>query len=395
MPRGFILHFTAAGAQAIDRQEFAGLPIRIGRNTLNDCKLPFNFISDFHARIDEIDGRISISDLHSKNGVFVRSQGTASRIPEGTPVELAAFDNEFFLGPSLRTVLEVVDNREWSPERAWSGTVLGNRAMLGMASGGEAPGAAELAPPASLPPLQGGLAAAPPWSPGSVAGAGQAAAAMPMDYAKDTQHFELSLETLALVGLTELAGSLLPDQPLRTQGDLARLITRLHDTIEVFCRCFIPLREGYSQFVSSMDLQQAASQRAHRSPGYHRVETARTPEEVACALLDFRDRSVDSTAAIEGIFADLMRHQLALLDGVMRGVRALLTELSPENIEQAIEPQRGPFALSVGRHKALWQEYCQRFDELSEEKQALLRIFGPEFARAYREYGSKRSSDRG
>jgi type VI secretion system protein ImpI len=206
-----------------------------------------------------------------------------------------------------------------------------------------------------------------------------------------TGHIDLSMETLAMVGLRELASSLVPDQSVRTTGDLARLITKLHDAIEVFCRCFIPLRQGYSQFVSSMDLRRAASQRGmYRSKGYLRVETAQTPDEVAAALLDFSDRSLDSAAAIEGIFADLMVHQVALLEGVMRGVHALLEELSPESIEAAIDEDSGAFALKFGRQRALWQEFCRRFDELSEDKQAFQRIFGPEFAEAYHEHGSKR-----
>ena len=46
---------------------------------------------------------------------------------------------------------------------------------------------------------------------------------------------------------------------------MARLLTKLHDAIEVFCKTFIPLREGYAQFVSSMDLNRAVS-RPGRKP---------------------------------------------------------------------------------------------------------------------------------
>src|SRR5690606_18990760 len=110
----------------------------------------------------------------------------------------------------------------------------------------------------------------------------------------------------------------------------ARFITKLHDAIDVFCRSFIPLREGYAQFVSAMDLQRAAMLRTmHRSTGYLAVEAAKTPQQVAAALLDCTDKSLDPHKAIEGIFADLMIHQVAVLDGVMQGVRALLDELSP------------------------------------------------------------------
>ena len=113
---------------------------------------------------------------------------------------------------------------------------------------------------------------------------------------------------------------------------------KLHDTVEVFCRCFIPLREGYAQFVSQMDLQRAAMQRSmNRSRSYAAIESAKHPGQVAMALLHWREPSFDAPKAIEGIFADLMIHQVALLDGVMQGVRALLDELSPDNVEKMLD----------------------------------------------------------
>jgi type VI secretion system protein ImpI len=215
-----------------------------------------------------------------------------------------------------------------------------------------------------------------------------------------TGHISLGLEALALQGLRELTSSLVPGVPLETTGDVARLITKLHDTIEVFCRCFIPLREGYAQFVSQMDLQKAAMQRSmSRSRAYMAVESAQHPGAVAMALLHWREPSFDAPKAIEGIFADLMIHQMALLDGVMQGVRALLEELSPENIEKALDERepRGPLGLNlqVGRYKAMWETYRARFEELSEEKQAFTHIFGPEFTEAYREYRRRRTGPSG
>lgn len=200
----------------------------------------------------------------------------------------------------------------------------------------------------------------------------------------------MGTEVLAVMGLRELASSLVPGTPLETTGDFARLITKLHDTVEVFCRCFVPLREGYAQFVSNMDLQQAASQRAlNRSNAYRRVEYAKDPAQVASALLDWRDPSFDAPAAIEGIFADLMLHQVALLDGVMRGVRAMLDDLSPDNIEKAVAERGG---ISLSRYRVLWQAFQERFEQLSNESEVFARIFGGEFAEAYREHGRGENS---
>jgi type VI secretion system protein ImpI len=191
----------------------------------------------------------------------------------------------------------------------------------------------------------------------------------------------LTAEAMALQGLRELAASLVPGAPLDSTGDIARFITKLHDALDAFCRSFIPLREGHSQFMSSLDLQRSARRSVNRSPAYLAVEGARSPEALAVALLNPKDRSFDAPQAVEGILADLMLHQLALLEGVMRGVRALLEELSPENVENQVGG-----GLSLVRHKALWSKYLEIYENVSEEQQAFAVIFGAEFAEAYRQY---------
>ena len=427
VPRGYVLRLPPIDQESVGQLKFSALPIRIGRNALNDCRIGLPFVSEFHARIEEVDGRVMVRDLGSNNGVFVRgSTGQPARIQAHAAVDLAAHQFEFFVGP-LRVQLERVETESTiERERKATGAVLGNKTMLESIKkgAGSSPALAPANPPGpprpvSLPPLGGpppiGAGVNPPMPsyqsalpgarhsappaysppapppvpnmyPAPPAGSPGAGAVM------NTQHLDMKLEVLALLGLKELASSLVPGRALESTGDVARLVTKLHDAIEVFCRCFIPLREGHAQFVSSMDLRNAASQRStHRSPGYRQVEFARNAAEVASALLDFRDSSLDAPSAVEHIFADLMVHQVALLDGVMRGVRSLLDELSPDNIEEAIGQDRGGLGLNLGRYKSLWTAYCERFDQLSEEKQAFSHIFGAEFAEAYREYGRKRS----
>ena len=423
------------------RSRFAALPIRIGRNALNDFHVAQGFVSDFHARIEEVQGKICIRDLSSKNGIYVHAeQQVPARIPPQTPIDLGPYGFQFYLGPQLRIQLQFVQTERPFRDSVFQGSVLGNPDMLHQsgsnpivqgfgpsagalpaaswplpapapAAAGYAPGGGYASPGAPpLPPLGSGAQApgqsyppqpaAPGYAahPGDPAAQGWSQAPQPAAAAyisKKTAHFSIGVEALALQGLRELAVSLVPGKPLETTGDVARFITKLHDAIEVFCRCFIPLREGYSQFVSSLDLQRAALQRGnYRSPAYAAVETAPDPEAVAVALLDWRDSALDAPQAVEGIFADLMVHQVALLDGVMQGVRALLEELSPENIEAACSAERSAgLGLPFGRHKAIWQTYRDRHAELSEERQAFAHIFGPEFTEAYREYRRRRTEN--
>lgn len=396
MARGYVLE------SELGRREFSALPIRIGRNALNDLSIASPIVSAFHARIEEVDGVIGVVDLNSRNGVYVHpAKGEPTLIPPSTLVNLASVGNMFLLGPAVWVRFEILEGG--ASQRDFSGSVLGNKHMLEDRASNR-PHGSGAHPPVSVPPPRP-IQAMPMLDPSRPGGGYQrpheavrASAPPPavypqLDPGRATNNFNLSLADLALTGLQELAASLFPHQRLTTTGDVARLITRLHDAMEVFCRCFIPLREGHTQFVSNLDLQREATQRRqHRSSGYARVEYARTAEEVAAALLDFKDPSQDSAAAIEGIFADLMVHQVALLDGVLQGVRALLDELSPDGIEEAVDDNATALSRTLGRHRALWQEFRARFEELSGEKQAFQRIFGPEFATVYQQHGKKRDT---
>jgi type VI secretion system protein ImpI len=450
------LHLQTLDNSPVGERRAPALPIRIGRNPLNDCQVSQNFISDFHAIVEEVSGRISVRDLNSKNGIFVRTSrsGAPTRVASQASVDLAAYDYEFFVGPFLRVKLEFTESDSDFPRdpRSVGPNVLGRMLDVGLGTppnfspapfappnpsspppfapggppnfvpyGSTPPGAVAPGPLAYVPPGQAPSPGPPPYShsPPSYRPPGQPppspaygappyppygappgpAAPSPAGFA-GTGHIALGLEALALQGLRELTASLVPGVPLETTGDIARLITKLHDTVEVFCRCFIPLREGYAQFVSQMDLQRAAMQRSiNRSRSYTAIESAKHPGAVAQALLHWREPSFDAPKAIEGIFADLMIHQVALLDGVMQGVRALLDELSPDNLEKVLDTRepRGPLGLHLpmGRYKALWETYRERFEQLSEEKQAFSHIFGPEFTEAYREYRRRRTNPSG
>ncbi|MGC4088531.1 MAG: FHA domain-containing protein [Polyangiaceae bacterium] len=436
----------------VEKDHFSRLPVRIGRNPLNDFCLKHALVSGFHARIEDVDGKLCVRDLGSKNGIFVTSldRGVPIRIAPNGVVDLAPHGFRFFIG-QLSLQVEVQQGEAPVRESAMLGSVLGNVNMI-QDSGSQPgipvppwqgpsgalpahpsmpPGHGSLPPahtppppgmplsPSGLPPAQqpypqqhpsGGYPQAPgmpsdlryPSNPpagvgnlpalpqGGLPVGGPAAGGRRRSEAS-TQFFTMGLDSLALQGLRELAGSLIPGRTLDTTGDVARFITKLHDTLEVFCRSFIPLRDGYSQFVSSLDLQRAAMQRSRlQSRAAQTLESATEPDQIALALLDTRDRAFDAPAAVESILADLMLHQVALLDGVMQGVRALLDELSPQNIEASLS-ERGGFGLLASGHKARWQEFCERFERLSDERRAFSLIFGQQFTQAYRQYWDKQN----
>ena len=443
MATGFRVRYRSQDSAIQGERVLFSLPIRIGRNALNHCQIAHGFISDFHAAIEFVGGQLSVRDLNSKNGIC----STAGEpFPPNVPVPLARANNAFILGRLLHVQVEVFEENRPVGERAseLSGSVLGNRYAL--QAGGTpwpAPGGGQGAPPpqgavdprvqvAALPPLsgdgrsmmgqppQGGqlapvaprgwgapnagpnaesqglpaLAPLPqgfdPYARGGQRDPAQAQPAGPVN--RSTQHLSMNLETMALLGLQELAASLVPGVPVQTTGDVARLLTKLHDTVEVFCRCFVPMREGYAQFVSQMDLRQAASQRSlNRSASAIRVEVARDPAAVAGALLDWRNQDYDGPDVIEGIFAELMSHQLALLEGVMKGVQALLEELAPDRIERLLDEDRPPgVSTMLGRYRALWKTFQIHYEALKNESRTFELVFGSSFAASYREYLSRR-----
>jgi hypothetical protein len=196
-----------------------------------------------------------------------------------------------------------------------------------------------------------------------------------------------SLETIALRGLRELAASLVPGQPVESASDVVQLVTKLHDAIEMFCRCFIPVREACSRFISSDDLERAAAERCqNRSGSYLAIERALEPRAVAAALLDWRNDDQDAPRAVEHILADLMLHHLALAQAALEGTKTLLDELSPRRIEDrhpASPSMLTRLGLVGARERELWETYLARHADVASAGRAFREIFGETFTRAY------------
>jgi predicted component of type VI protein secretion system len=88
-----------------------------------------------------------------------------------------------------------------------------------------------------------------------------------------------------------------------------------------------------------------------------------------------------------------MMHHIAIVEGVTRGVQALLEDLSPERIEQATREGHG--TAFFGRYKALWTAFQARHEELMNETRRFELVFGPDFAATYRNYLEKQRSSSG
>lgn len=393
---------------------FSKLPIEIGRGHGNDLEIASQFVSTHHARIEEISGTLCVRDLGSRNGVVVLDDFDGTRIPANTAVPVPRTGFALQLGNETRLQVEPVAAMA-NPVRpeAFAGTArsasheaLGDglpvlpdvpRPLRPLPPLAPASGALELASSAlSLPLLPERERARRPPDPGPVSARAAAGGQFepvrpeprwreqpPAAPALKTGSFDLSPEALALQGLRELVASLTPGRTLETSGDIARLITRLHDLLQVVCRNYLSLRDGHMRFVSQLQLQRSSEHdRASAA-----LDGARDPAAVAALLLDFREHAMSPGPALDTTLREVGVHQVALLDGMMQGIRALLDELSPESIQRETDRDgsgRG------GTERACWEQYCERHARFAREGEALARVFGAEFASAYRSYRRSR-----
>jgi type VI secretion system protein ImpI len=404
---GLHLRIVNTGNNVSVDRTFAQLPVRIGRNTLNDLTIVDRFVSQFHAVVELHGEELMLRDLGSSNGTKV----SGNRAPPHEPIALAPHKQAFSIGPLVieARLGEVEDAGDRAPQslgpaRPQEDAVLedsfitninetlafDNATVAAAVNAARAKFAAAegipKVPDVPLPKTGGGTLLIDPDAAQRQRQAALArAAAVQSSAAAEAK--QRRLEQLALQGVREIARALMPQAgALEEPEDLVRFLSKLRDTIEVFLRCFIPLRDGYRQFASQMHLHQTGT--AER-----KVETAQTEQELAQHLLDWNQKGPEAHKAVERTFADLMIHQLALLHAIMRGVKSLLDALSPKTVDAAFEQlaKQGKASFSWGpwRFKELWRLYIARHGDMDDgDKRMFAALFGPEFADSYKQYRS-------
>lgn len=408
MSIGLRLAITNTESNTRVERVFARFPVRIGRNPLNDLNIVDRFISQFHAVLELQGTTLLLRDLGSSNGTKVGN----ARAPVHELVDLAKVGNTFGIGPlTFETRIEDIQTAP-PPKRATQSlgaaaaaamaaanaaedrdeesvledstitSVLDKTLMFGNDKMAEAraviakfqqAGGATLGSTMLLDPVATKARSAPP----------------PQDAAAR----ERKLEQIALRGVREIAQVLVPNLgSVDDPEDLVRFLSKVRDTLEVFLRCFVPLREGYRQFATEMDIRRdGGSIPDDPRFGMRTVENSRNEQELAECLLDFKNPAGEAQRDIEGSFADLMIHQLALLNAIMRGVKSLLHELSPQAVEGTFEElaKQGKTGFSWGpwRFKELWRVYGAKHGDIDDgDKRTFAALFGPDFAAAYKQF---------
>jgi type VI secretion system protein ImpI len=357
MTHGFKLEIRAAGGRDVEVQRFARLPIAIGRHSDNDLKLERLFVSTHHARIDEVRGRLAVIDLGSTNGVSVQSApgGARLRLPSRASHDLAASGFEFFIGEySIRVLRE---SEQAAPAAVSVLPSLPDLPVLGAYPAGELPSLDLPAPPRAA-----------------------VHAARPVAPAEPRPRRHATPEAAALDGLRGLARALIPGVSLDTPVEVERFVERLQRAVELLCRGVVELRAGQARSISSLRLGPSEEAPSGRSA----IELD-DPLRVAAQLLETSRPLAEVSQALEAALHQLVAHEVALLDGVIQGVSALLGEIAPERIEA--ESGRESFVKGIGnRARSYWRAYGARHAELSRGDAGLAIVFGRAFTQAYTAY---------
>jgi type VI secretion system protein ImpI len=150
-------------------------------------------------------------------------------------------------------------------------------------------------------------------------------------------------------------------------------LDRMAHVIERFAQTFLELRRGQRQFIADLSIPMSDGDPLAK------LEDARS---LVRYLLDV-NAPPGRVDELSRAYADLMMHQVALLNGILAGAREVLTELSPDALATAAAPGPVGWLMRLVGRDARWSVLRRRFEDLQEEKALSSVVLGRMFARAY------------
>lgn len=177
--------------------------------------------------------------------------------------------------------------------------------------------------------------------------------------------------------INQFAASYVPRrQNLESEAQLERFLDRVAQVLETFAKGFIELRRGYEAFSEEMGVG-SVTRRDSRVASFDKIP------KVLEYLLD-EAQSEARVAELTRGFADVMIHQVALVGGIRRGVRAALDRISPDSIVELAKRGGGSFIEALAPAQKRWTLYVEQHRDLAEDEEQLTQVlFGKDFARAY------------
>ena len=297
--------------------EFDRSPIRVGRNALNNVVIEDRFVSQWHGMVRFDDTSVTYFDLGSTNG----TQLEGKRLARNRAISL--------LGTARLGI---------------------SRFELRVTVGPDAPSRVGSPPAPPAADHRGKV-----WEP------------------SQGSHIDIdATSTKSMQWGEQQQGSpaLAPPLAAPSQSSEPDRLARCQRVLEGFSDAFVALKKGYEEFGTEVGVRPLA--------GTTPLHRARTGREVLDHLLAPAGDVEGCLRDLKAVFADMGIHQIALMEGITQGIRALLESLDP-SVQAG---QAGLF--SRWRSKAQWASYQERFATLIAEDAALhAEIFGVEFARAY------------
>jgi type VI secretion system FHA domain protein len=398
-------------AGTVSEHEFTSSPVRVGRNPLNDLSLPYPFVSGWHAVIRFDDESARFFDLGSTNGTTYggRRIGAGESAAFDAPVSLRIGDLDLVLSRDStpgRAASPVPDPAALSPvppERRSKGRWMRSSGTDELRAGaidtddprGRATPRPDQTAHVPLGQVHQTMATLRP----IFEEAREArqryerelrarVSTMPVHLRDQTETFirrEFGDDGAQRVGgggpVTALAEQVVPElaAPASTE-EAERFLKRIRDVLEACAKGVVELQNGQEQFGNEMGVRAVKE--------FTPLHTAASANNVLEYLLDWRHGGPHRVQELVGVFADVMIHQVALVNGMVEGCRALLARLDPEEIERLTPGGWGD------KSRAKWQTYVARYRELAQDKALVELLFGSEFGRAYAEVGGEQQAPR-
>ena len=201
------------------------------------------------------------------------------------------------------------------------------------------------------------------------------------DFRRLAEEHQLALAGASALGhgaariVDEFAAILVPNLKINTLADVEKLLARAATVLQTSAQAFVELRKGQEQFGTQMAVRTVNEMTA--------LHQSREPADVLAYLLDPTADVNERIQELTSAYADIMIHQVALLNGMMEGVRGLLKRLSPEEIEGDLRT-KSVMRRWLAPFRSRWRTFVERHREFTEEERHLsAAVFGAEFARAY------------
>lgn len=374
-------------AQSVTEHEFSSSPIRIGRSPLNDIRLPYPFVSSWHAMIRFDEQQAHFFDLGSTNG----TERDGQRLEPGEPVPIDG-DVRLTIGD-----IDLVLERSAAPRlRQGAMQSIGREAVgtidtddpLGIAGARQRGSNETKHLPASqvhrsiaaLAPLHEELRRATLRFETALREHVERQPPHLREYAEVSFRREFGSSgtptALSAERVTRFAQLLVPELPPPTSDEEADAFMRsVRDVLETCVKGVLELRRGRDRFGVEM--------RVRPPMGDTELDAVNDVRTFLHHLLDWRSGGPERSRELSGTFADAMLHNVAVLNGVVAGSRSMLASLDPDEIER-----QSPRRLAT-RSAARWREFVRRHQALMSEQGTLSDfLFGPEFVQAYERIGS-------